>query len=199
MAGTKGTDVKETIIRESIKLFLSKGYRGTSIKAIMEAVNVGSGTIYWYFKSKEEILINIVQKFEKELVEGLIHAVSNREGDFARKYRALHRYTTEYARDNKELSIVFFALLNEIVGTETEAEKEVKRIYERFRSFVESMLEDGKKDGSVRQDVNAPAFAHIIIASHMGMVEEWHVYENNFDVAFFTRSFRDLLIKSITS
>ena len=199
MAGTKGADVKEAIIRESIKLFLSNGYRGTSIKAIMEAVNVGSGTIYWYFKNKEEILITIVQKFEKELVEGLMQAVSSRDGNFARKYRALHRYTTEYARDNKDLSIVFFTLLNEIVGTDTKAEKEVKRIYERFRSFVEIMLEEGKKDGSVRRDVDSAAFAHIIIASHMGMVEEWHVYENNFDVAFFTRSFRDLLIKSITS
>jgi len=50
------SDVKETIIRESTRLFLANGFRGTSVKQITEAAGIGRGTLYWYFKSKEEIL-----------------------------------------------------------------------------------------------------------------------------------------------
>jgi AcrR family transcriptional regulator len=61
------SDVKETIIRESTRLFLANGFRGTSVKQITEAAGIGRGTLYWYFKSKEEILDSIFRKFDMNL------------------------------------------------------------------------------------------------------------------------------------
>ena len=91
------SDVKETIIRESTRLFLANGYRGTSVKQITEAAGIGRGTLYWYFKSKEEILESIFRKFERGFVEGLMGAVRNCDGDFIAKYKVFHRFATEFA------------------------------------------------------------------------------------------------------
>ena len=102
MNETKTSDVKETIIQESIKLFLSHGYQGTSVKEITEAAGIGRGTLYWYFKSKDEILISIFKKWEEEFVQGLIKAVRNHEGDFIAKYKVFHKYSTEFARDQRD-------------------------------------------------------------------------------------------------
>ena len=198
MNNAKPTDIKDTIIRESARLFLANGFHGTSVKQITEAVGIGRGTLYWYFKSKDEILESIIYKFNTEFLDGLIDAVSKCEGNFIAKYRAFHKYATEFARDNRELGLAFNAILNEIVGTNTKAEEVVKVVYERYRSFIEDMLENGKKDGSVRKDINSTIFAHVIIASHSGMLMQWFVSGESLDIRLFVKAFRDMILRGVT-
>ena len=49
-------DAKKRILDAAVKLFAKKGYDGTRVNEIAEAANVTKGLIYYYFKSKEEIL-----------------------------------------------------------------------------------------------------------------------------------------------
>jgi AcrR family transcriptional regulator len=191
------SDVKERIVRESMRLFLAKGFHGTSVKEITEAAGIGRGTLYWYFKSKDEIVENIIKRFESEFVEGLIKTVNNCEGNFVKKYRAFHKFATEFARDNKYLALVFNALLNEIVGAKTRAEKLVKAVYEKYRSFLEDMIEQGKYDGSVKAETDSALYAHIIIASHAGMLVEWFVFGNAFDVGAFVKIYREVILNGL--
>ena len=197
MRDPKGSDVKEAIIRESTRLFLANGFRGTSVKEITEAAGIGRGTLYWYFKSKDEILITIFQKFENELLDQLTEAVRRREGDFVAKYKIFHKFTTEFARNNRDLSLAFNTLLNEMAGTHTKAEKVSKTAYEKFRRILEGMLEEGKKDGSVKKDVDSALYAHVIISIHTGMLVQWLVNGESFDVRSFVKATRDVILRGV--
>jgi len=199
MGNPKTGDVRETIIKESTRLFLANGFRGTSVKEITEAAGIGRGTLYWYFKSKDEILESIFLKFQRIFVEGLINAVGNCEGDFVAKYRVFHKFGTEFARDHRDLALASATLLNEILGSKTEAETLVKSIYHRYRHFVEKMLEDGKKEGTVHESVNTALYAHIICASHAGMLVQWFLHEDSLDVGSFVKTFRDLILRGATT
>lgn len=194
MKSSAQNDVKETIIRESTKLFLANGFRGTSVKQITEAAGIGRGTLYWYFKSKDEILESVFREFERKFVERLIDAVGKCEGDFVAKYKVFHKVATEFARDNRELALASNALLNEIVGTNTETEVMVKAIYEKYRRVVERMLKEGKRDGSVKPELDSEVYAHVIVASHAGMLVQWFVSGESLDIRAFVRTFRDLLL-----
>lgn len=198
MRDPKGSDVKEAIIRESTRLFLANGFRGTSVKEITEAAGIGRGTLYWYFKSKDEILITIFQKFETELLDKLSKTVRDYKGDFTAKYRLFHKVSTEFARDNRDLSLAFNTLLNEMSGTNTEAEKVAKAVYEKFRLIVEGMLEDGKRDRSVNKKVDSALYAHAVIACHTGMLVQWLVKGKSLDVRAFVMAVRDFILKGIT-
>jgi TetR/AcrR family transcriptional regulator, fatty acid metabolism regulator protein len=195
----KGSDVKEAIIRESTRLFLANGFRGTSVKEITEAVGIGRGTLYWYFKSKDEILITIFQKFETELLDKLRETVRNCKGNFTTKYRLFHKVSTEFARDNRDLSLAFNTLLNEMSGTNTEAEKVAKAVYEKFHLIVEHMLEEGKRDSSVNKKVDSVLYAHAVIACHTGMLVQWLVNGESMDVRAFVKTVRDFILKGITN
>jgi AcrR family transcriptional regulator len=192
-------DVRETIIRESARLFLANGFRGTSVKEITEAAGIGRGTLYWYFKSKDDILEGVLRKFEKEFLEGVIEAVKEADGDFTEKFRVFNKYATEFARDNRNISLAFNTLLNEIVGTNTEAEKLAKAIWERYRLFFEGMLEDGKREGIVAQHIDAGLYAHIVVAAHTGMLMQWFIHGKNLDVRLFVKTFRDVLFSAIAA
>jgi AcrR family transcriptional regulator len=198
MNQVKPRDVRSAIIRESIKLFLAYGFRRTSVKEITEAAGIGRGTLYWYFESKDKILETVLQEFEKAFLDGLIQTVQGCEGNFVAKYRAFHKFATEFARDNRELALVFNALLNEIVGSKTEAETQVKSIYEKYRRFIEGMLEEGRREGTISSTVDPALYAHVIIASHTGMLVEWFVSDNSLDVGAFVRVFRDFILRGLT-
>jgi AcrR family transcriptional regulator len=190
-------DVKEKILRESIRLFLARGFRGTSIKEITEAAGVARGTLYWYYKSKNEILQDVFKKFDTEFVDPLKQIVESCEGPFPVRYGAFHKFATEFARDNRDLSLAFNALLNEIVGTHTEGESLAKTVYEKFRRVIISMLEEGRRDGSIGKDIDPSIYAHIILASHTGMLVQWFVTDKGLDVAVFTKTFKKFILKGL--
>lgn len=56
LENTSGTEARERIINASIQLFSQKGYDATRVNDIASAANVNKALIYYYFKSKEEIL-----------------------------------------------------------------------------------------------------------------------------------------------
>lgn len=67
------------IIDASEELFFSKGYDNTTINDILDKVEIGKGTFYHYFKSKEEVLDAILMRYMKVKVEA-IENVANTEG-----------------------------------------------------------------------------------------------------------------------
>jgi AcrR family transcriptional regulator len=64
---TKGEKTKELILKSSEKLFGKKGYSNTHISEIAKASKVGIGTIYLYFKTKKDILLEVVHFINKSL------------------------------------------------------------------------------------------------------------------------------------
>ena len=79
---TSGRDVrnnnwqsmKERIVNESATLFLHKGFQGTTIKDITDAVGLTKGAFYWYFKTKDDLLETILEEWEKTFLDGLIES-----------------------------------------------------------------------------------------------------------------------------
>jgi len=109
-------------------------------------------------------------------------AVQSCNGDFIAKYKTFHRYVAAFARDNRDLSLAFNTLMSEIVGTNTEGERVTKEIWKRYRLFLEGMLEDGKREGTVPAEVDSQVCAHVIMATQAGMLVEWFVNGESFDV-----------------
>ena len=145
----KNNEVKERILEESIKAFLSKGFRGSTTKELTDAAGVAKGTLYWHFKSKDEILDAILEKFLKEFIGGIKEAVANCSGNFLAKFKAFFKFGSEFSRDNRELMLVFQTLLGEIAGTKSKAAMKMKAIQKNYDDFVQMLLDQGKKEGFI--------------------------------------------------
>ena len=65
---------RKTILDSALKLFSKKGFHGTSINEISKAAKISKGLSYNYFKSKEEILDSIIERFLRETEEIAAHA-----------------------------------------------------------------------------------------------------------------------------
>lgn len=66
---SKGFDAKKKIFEASIKLINEKGYDATTIKDICKAADIGTGTFYHYFKSKQDIVIEYVKNESQDIID----------------------------------------------------------------------------------------------------------------------------------
>ena len=60
---------KEEILDAAEKLFAAKGFDNTSTGDILDAVGIARGTLYYHFKSKEDILDGVIQRITGQLMD----------------------------------------------------------------------------------------------------------------------------------
>jgi len=197
MSKKKDDDVRERILNVSIKLFLAHGFAGTSVKKLTDAAGVAKGTLYWYFKSKNQILEEILDKYSHELYEGAINKLSNFNGNFKSKFKLYYKFVTELAREKRELLLVSNTLLGELMGSGAEAEKKIKDIHIKLHNFTKAILDEGKKEGTIGKDIDTNLHAHIIMASFIGMHLQWCLHGDLFDSTEYARSFRGSIFKGL--
>lgn len=81
-------DTREQVIKAAIDLFSTKGFNGTSIRAIASAMGMSISNIYHYFVNKEGLMLAILEQSSKRLLETL-HQVSEKEMDPLDRFKLL--------------------------------------------------------------------------------------------------------------
>jgi AcrR family transcriptional regulator len=177
----KEIDVKEKILDESIKLFLSKGFYGSTTNELIRLAGISKGALYWHFKNKSDILSSILNKYRYEFVDVSKEILDNPEKTFSKRFNAFYKFTSEFARDNRELLLVFTSLLVEFAGTGSEIEKEMKETYQQYVLMIQKSIENGIQEGAVKKEINAIIYSRIIAATLMGSHILWHLYFTSYE------------------
>jgi AcrR family transcriptional regulator len=70
---------KQNLMEAALKLFSANGYHSTSTRAIAKEAGVALGLMYNYFGSKEELLVNIIDEYFKEMILSIFQEVSDNQ------------------------------------------------------------------------------------------------------------------------
>jgi len=160
------------IIHAAEKVFFSKGFESATMDDVASEAELSKGTLYIYFKSKEEIYLAIVLKAMKLLREMFEKAVE-KESNGLCKVRAIGE---TYIKFNKEYpnyykSLMFFSHLeideNSFVGAELKAFVENKDVMEIFIT----VLKEGIEDGTIRNDIDPAKTAILLWGETSGVLQ----------------------------
>jgi len=187
------------IIEHATKLFLRKGYHGTSIDDITRAAKLTKGSFYWYFKSKEDMLRTILLSFEHDFLDELIVSIDGIETGTRDKLAKFIRFLPAFAYYNPELCVVFTTLSGELVGARHKIEVEIRRIYKKYQDFLAGLMELGMKDGMVREDLDPQLLASVIIALHNGILFQWFMNKGKIDEQAYVGMFNKVFLGGIES
>lgn len=191
--------MKERIVRESIQLFLKTSFKATSIQNITDALGITKGAFYWHFKSKDELLETIIEKYDAEFLEKLYAHMKNIEGNFLVKFKEYHKYINEYARDNGEFCVLFVTLAAETAGSKTTSENKIKWVYKKYHDFIASLLTIGKNEGLFNDAFNVSLNAHIVIAIHNGILLQWYMNRNEIEGPMLARTYRNIILHGMVA
>ncbi len=156
---------REKILEAAHGLFCRDGFAATSITGLSAASHYSRRTIYAYFESKEDILHHLIEKGLLTLKTDLKAAVSA-QGAFADRlfavFRAIGKYQGRYPISAENVQTANADLLQ--AARPTAAQKRILVLGEDINRLLAAFIEDGKRDGAVRQSVISPLAVQILYA-----------------------------------
>jgi TetR/AcrR family transcriptional regulator, repressor of fatR-cypB operon len=121
------TDKREAILQAALELFAERGFHGTPVPMIVEKANVGTGTMYRYFRDKEELVNVLYRHWKQELVKAtiedlpedlplrkLFHEIWHRGVNFALEHSAAYSFL-EAHHHSPYLDEESYALTNKLL------------------------------------------------------------------------------------
>ena len=190
-------DTANRILIQAMRIFLEKGYHGTSIDDITQAAGLTKGALYWHFRSKEELLKRIIGEFEKRFLDGLIQTVGEVQGNIVDKIEKYFRYNAAFAYYNRELCVSFTTLAAELVGAHHGTEPEFRRIYKKYQKFLSNLILQGKKEKIFKKEIDPELAALIIIAFHDGILLQWSMNQDKIDGEAYVNTFKKIMLKGL--
>ncbi len=185
------------IIEAAARLFVTKGYHGTSIAAIAEATNLTKGALYSHFAGKADLLFALIKKFETEFLDGLIESVEGAPGDAIDKLHCFVSYSSDFAEKNPELCLLLTTISAEFSRAHSEFDSELRRIYAKYARFLRRLVELGKVQGVYDPELDTHSLAYTIMAIHDGTLMQWHRSREFLDGPEFVHTFRQVLIRGV--
>ncbi len=166
----KREQTKQGLINAAVELFIAKGYDETTIDDIVAAADVAKVTFYYYFKSKEEILLDIKENSAQEVLSRA-ETLLTEEVAAPEIFYALITDMGCWTEKNWRLLKAFAAQrFGPMMQGETcgETDKPV-----RFVVVLEQIIKHGQKNGQFRKDIDPSRTAHFIILALMHEQFNW--------------------------
>ena len=160
--------------QESIKLaarrvFARQGYHSASIRAIAKEAGVSLSALYYYYESKQEVLLALLQDSFAEYARHCERELSSADPDPVSQLSALVRATVRFRIDEQELSLVN---LREIAFVEGPSEAAVEAERGKVKARFDAVLEAGIDEGDfTTQD---PGDARRSIIAMCNSVAQWY-------------------------
>jgi TetR/AcrR family fatty acid metabolism transcriptional regulator len=160
---------RQIIIDAAIDVFSRNGFHNATISKIAQRANVAEGTIYQYFKNKEDLFFAIPIDKTKEFYDELelhlqgIHGAENKIRKFVWYYLYHLQENPEYAR----------ALMLEMRVNRNFANAKAFEAYRPLTHKILEIIEGGQAEGIIRKDVNVYTIRHLILGMLEHIVTRW--------------------------
>jgi len=142
---------REIIMDVSCNLFFSKGYKNTKIIEIAEAANIGKGTFYEYFKSKEALLVELLStKFETDKQK--IEAIASSNISQAEKIKSFFQFEIESMVNNgANNNVLAQEMISPGFRTSDEIMCLIHKMFIHKYDFLENVITEGIKNGEFKK------------------------------------------------
>jgi TetR/AcrR family fatty acid metabolism transcriptional regulator len=175
---SKKIDRRESIIKAAIEAFSKKDFKTASISEIAEKAGVADGTIYQYFKNKEDLFFSIPVEKTNEFRSQLELHLQGISGTF-NKLRKFVWYFLYFFKTNPEYGRI---LMLEMRVSKSFVKTETYDFLKQSVSRVMDIIKEGQNEGVIRQDTDVFILRHLILGTLEHMVTRWLLKEEKYDL-----------------
>lgn len=185
---------KQLIIQAAIEVFSKNNFQNATISEIAKKANVAEGTIYQYFKNKEDLFFSIPVEKTKEFCKELelhlqgIHGVFNKIRKFIWYYLYFFKMNPEYAR----------TLMLEMRVSKSFVKTKSYKSFKPFTNQILEIIEEGQREGMIRKDVNIYILRQLILGILEHLVTRWLLKGEKYDLMGYYNEVSELTIHGIS-
>jgi len=188
-----GGDKREAILRAATSVFAHNGYFNSKVADIAREAGVADGTVYLYFKSKEDILHSI---FDRSVEEALGAARKQIESvsDPKEKLRQIALLHLERLGADRDLAVVFQV---ELRGSTKFMEEFSAAGFAEYLALIRATFEEGQRTGIFRNDLNANVVAKVLFGALDEMATNWILSKRRYKLAPMADQVLDIFLNEI--
>ena len=162
-------DKRDRILKAAVKVFARAGFHATRVSEVAKAAGVADGTIYLYFKSKEELLVSLFEDRVEKLLAFMREELPKQPNAPAR-LRAVIDMQLGLLEGERELAEVITVILRQ----STRLMKEFAA--PRFTAYLDAIariVSEGQASGDFRKDVSPHVAARAVFGALDGVTMTW--------------------------
>jgi AcrR family transcriptional regulator len=183
--------------REAIKaaasVFAEKGFHGASTKDIAERMGIKQGSLYYYFRSKEEALGEVCLFGIEDYVHRMERIAKSDQPFEAKLMATLTSHLSSYREKNEALKVYN----DERLYLPEEKRKVLKQLGSGYRQSLEGIFEQGIRQGVIRDSIDSHFAAQAVI----GICNAWGdiiVRDHDLDIFDVIQKCTDLLLNGFS-
>ena len=174
-------DKKEIITEVAFLLALKKGFNNVSMKEIQKASGVSAGTIYYYFKDKDEILLHMVNFYLLDNFHQYREVIRNSNESFIEKIEDIFYYligfnkkefkSSQFSSDSKMDDREYFGLFSSIFHQYPESRPLFYKLHEESFDFYLELAEEAVENNEIKEGIDARTLAIFIHTIFKGYLD----------------------------
>ncbi len=191
--GTTGK--RELILRAATRVFARNGYFNSKVADIARAADVADGTVYLYFKSKEEILHSIFDQNMAAAIASGRELIANVK-DPREKLRRIAKLHLERLGADRDLAVVFQV---ELRGSTKFMEEFSAAGFAEYLNLLRTIFEEGQRSGAFRKNLSAKVMTKILFGALDEMATNWIISQRSYKLEPMADVVMDVFLNGVSA
>jgi TetR/AcrR family fatty acid metabolism transcriptional regulator len=186
-------DKREAILRAAIKVFARNGYFNSKVSDIASEAGIADGTVYLYFKSKEEVLHSVFDRLMEQFIgDGMREIAEIPAAD--KRLRRIAELHLEKLGADRDLAIVVQV---ELRGSTKFMEEFSATGFAQYLDIIRQAIVEGQSQGVFRKELNATVCAKIFYGALDEMATNWILSKRDYQLAPLADTIMDIFFGGI--
>ncbi len=165
------TELKQTILHESLKLFSLKGFLSASMNDILSASCTSKGGFYNHFKSKEDLFFQVLEEAKEIWRKRNLDGLDQIDTPMEKIIRLLENFRDNYLKDGENFpgGCVFITLSVELKNQRPHLSEVINKGFTGFKAMLRRWLKLAKKNGELINETDTDAVTEILLSAILGI------------------------------
>ncbi|KJJ41405.1 TetR family transcriptional regulator [Bacillus subtilis] len=181
------------IIDAAVEVIAENGYHQSQVSKIAKQAGVADGTIYLYFKNKEDILISLFKEKMGQFIERMEEDIKEKTTAKEKLALVISKHFSLLA-DDHNLAIVTQLELRQ---SNLELRQKINEILKGYLNILDSILTEGIQSGELKEGLDVRLARQMIFGTIDETVTTWVMNDQKYDLAALSDSVLELLVSGI--
>lgn len=186
-------DKYHRILEAAVTVFAKSGFHESTISQIARAAGVADGTIYLYFKNKDDILVHFFNYKTRQVFARFREEVDQAQTAIDKLRNLIRRHLDEFQKD-RFMAVLYQAETHRINRL---AEEQIREMHKMYLDLIAEIVEQGQVEGAIRRDLYVGLVKRYIIGGVDEVINTWLHSDGKYDLTSMADPLVDLFIRGI--
>ncbi|GAA0429159.1 fatty acid metabolism transcriptional regulator FadR [Lentibacillus halophilus] len=166
------------IIEAAVEVIAENGYHASQVSKIAKKAGVADGTIYLYFKNKEDILISVFEEKMGQFIEQIASSIRHQNRADDKLETLIDKHFRQLAADHN-LAIVTQLELRQ---SNSEIRQKINQVLKPYLVVMDDIITEGMEQRVFRDELNIPLVRQMIFGTLDEIVTNWVMKEQKYNL-----------------